>query len=58
MSMNGHLFKNYRIELYFELINALGHENIYEYYWSEDYQTRFTSYMLPMLPFFGARLNF
>ncbi|MBT3228190.1 MAG: TonB-dependent receptor [Candidatus Marinimicrobia bacterium] len=58
MSMRGELFGDYKIELYLELINALSHENIYEYYWSEDYETRFTSYMLPLLPFFGARVNF
>lgn len=58
MSMYGPLFKGYRYELYFELINALRHKNIYQYYWSEDYQTRFTSYMLPLMPFFGARLGF
>jgi len=58
MSMRGELFSDFKIELYLELINALRHENIYEYYWSEDYQTRFTSYMLPLLPFFGARVSF
>jgi len=58
MSMRGDLFGDSKIELYLELINALRNENIFEYYWSEDYETRFTSYMLPLLPFFGARVNF
>ncbi|MBC8377486.1 MAG: TonB-dependent receptor [FCB group bacterium] len=52
MSMLGDLFGDYKVEWYLELINALDHENIYEYYWSDDYETRFTSYMLPLLPFF------
>lgn len=58
MSLRGDLFKDYKVELYLELINALSHKNIYEYYWSDDYETRFTSYMLPLLPFFGARVSF
>lgn len=58
MSMLGTLFNNLEAEAYLELVNALRHENIYEYYWSDDYGTRFTSYMLPLLPFFGARLSF
>jgi len=56
--MTGTLFGALESEVYLELINTLSHKNIYEYYWSEDYETRFTSYMLPMLPFFGARLSF
>ncbi len=58
MSMRGDLFRDTKIEWYLELINALDHKNIYEYYWSDDYETRFTSYMLPLLPFFGARVSF
>jgi len=58
MSMRGALHGDFQVELYLELINALQHENIYEYYWSDDYETRFTSYMLPLLPFFGARVSF
>ncbi len=58
MSIRGKLLGRYEAEAYLELINALKHENIYEYYWSEDYETRFTSYMLPTLPFFGARIGF
>lgn len=58
MSMRGDLFGDYKIEWYVELVNALDHKNVYEYYWSDDYATRFTSYMLPLLPFFGARVSF
>ncbi len=58
MSMRGKIFRDYQVELYGELINALRHQNIYEYYWSDDYETRFTSYMLPLLPFFGGRISF
>jgi hypothetical protein len=58
MSMLGTLFGDYKVEWYLELINALDHRNIYEYYWTDDYETRFTSYMLPLLPFFGARVSF
>ncbi len=58
VSLQRKIFKKYEAEAYLELINALNHKNIYEYYWSDDYATRFTSYMLPLLPFFGARINF
>ncbi|NQV50426.1 MAG: TonB-dependent receptor [Candidatus Marinimicrobia bacterium] len=58
MSMLGTLFDELEAEAYLELVNALRHENVYEYYWSGDYETRFTSYMLPLLPFFGVRLSF
>ncbi len=58
MSMLGTVFDELEAEAYLELVNALRHENIYEYYWSDDYETRFTSYMLPLLPFFGARVSF
>lgn len=57
MSMQGDLFGEASIEWYLELVNALNHKNVYEYYWSEDYETRLTSYMLPLLPFFGVRVN-
>ena len=52
------LFKKYETEMYLELINALNHKNIYEYFWSDDYETRFTSYMLPLMPFYGVRVRF
>lgn len=42
---------------YLEIINVLNRKNIYQYYWSEDYRTRFTSYMLPRMPFFGVKLE-
>lgn len=58
MSAKKRVFDSWDMEAYLELINALGHKNIYEYYWSDDYETRFTSYMLPMLPFFGLRVSF
>ena len=58
MTLSGVLFQELKAEVYLELVNATNHKNIYEYYWSEDYETRFTSYMLPMLPFFGAHLSF
>lgn len=57
MSMQGELFGDASIEWYLELVNALNHKNVYEYYWSEDYETRLTSYMLPLLPFFGVRVE-
>jgi len=58
LSMQKKIFKKYEAEAYFELVNAFNHKNIYEYYWSDDYDTRFTSYMLPLLPFFGVRVSF
>jgi len=58
MSMKKKFFNRVETEAYLELINALGHKNIYEYYWSDDYETRFVSYMLPTLPFFGFRVSF
>ena len=58
LSLQWDLFGKYKTEAYVELINALQHKNIYEYYWSDDYETRFTSYMLPLIPYFGARLSF
>jgi len=58
LSLETTFFNLIETEAYLELINAGQHKNIYEYFWSDDYETRFTSYMLPMLPFFGVRLNF
>ena len=43
---------------YFEIINLLNRRNVFEYYWSDDYQTRLVSYMLPAMPFFGVRLGY
>jgi outer membrane receptor for ferrienterochelin and colicin len=43
--------------IYLEVINLLNHKNVYEYYWSGDYRTRFVSYMLPRMPFFGLELR-
>lgn len=57
LSVQGRLFKKFETEAYLELINASNHKNIYEYYWADDYATRFTSYMLPLLPYFGVRVN-
>ncbi len=51
------LFNAVEMEAYLELVNSLDHKNIYEYFWSDDYKTRFTSYMLPRLPFFGFRIS-
>ncbi|MFH1571475.1 MAG: hypothetical protein ABIL09_26020, partial [Gemmatimonadota bacterium] len=44
-----------RTEVYLEIINLGNHQNVYEYYWSDDYRTRGVSYMLPAMPFFGVR---
>ena len=47
-----------RFLAYFEIINLLNRRNVFEYYWSDDYQTRLVSYMLPAMPFFGVRLGY
>ena len=52
------VFDELNLSAYVELINATNHKNVFEYYWSDDYATRFTAYMLPMLPFFGVSLGF
>ncbi len=57
LSWNRRLFGKLPFEFYFEIINLQGQKNVYEYYWSADYRTRFVSYMLPRMPFFGIKIG-
>ena len=51
------IFDSANFLFYIEVINILNRENIYQYYWSDDYRTLFKSYMLPRMPFFGIKLE-
>ena len=50
--------RGHNVQAYLEVINVFGRKNIYQYYWSDDHRTRFASYMLPRMPFFGFRYEF
>jgi len=43
--------------LYFEILNILNRKNVDKYYWSDDFRTRYVSYMLPRMPFFGIKFE-
>ncbi len=57
LTWNRRLFGRLPFEFYVEIINMQGHENVYQYYWSDDYRIRFVSYMLPRMPFFGIKFG-
>jgi outer membrane receptor for ferrienterochelin and colicin len=57
ITMARKIFDKTDLLFYIEIINVLNRKNVYQYYWSEDYRTLFTSYMLPRMPFFGVKLE-
>ena len=57
LSWNHRFFGRLPFEFYIEIINLQGRKNVYNYYWSNDYRTRYVSYMLPRMPFFGIKFG-
>ena len=57
LSWNRRLFGRLPFEFYIEIINLQDRKNVYNYYWSNDYRTRYASYMLPRMPFFGIKIG-
>ena len=57
ISWNKNFSNSFNLIIYLEVINILGRNNVYQYYWSDDYRTRFKSYMLPRMPFFGVKFE-
>jgi hypothetical protein len=44
--------------IYFEVLNAYNHKNIYDYVWNEDYSEQSKSYQFPLLLTFGVSVKF
>ncbi|MBA7624584.1 hypothetical protein ES703_31993 [subsurface metagenome] len=57
LSWNHRFFGRLPFEFYIEIINLQGRKNVYNYYWRNDYRTRYASYMLPRMPFFGIKFG-
>ena len=51
-------FKNWKLGVFLELLNAYNRKNLLDYSYSEDYKTRNDINQLPIIPYFGITAEF